>query len=200
MNFIGKEIIACLSCLAPNNWSIDFCENCGSPIGMTSTLDPLKTIQAEGFLLRKATSERPKFIVLLGIWLLFLPWLGGTSAIAINMMVKGKGVADFIFFLISIALALVAVRVLFLVTHNYLTMPDLKQNKKLKGEKKMINTILIFGKIGIFLGAAILVGSWMTDLFGSNLFWSGLLILFVSFGIKIFLSNSIPTPKRSLKI
>jgi hypothetical protein len=71
--------IVCVSCLAENDEQIEFCQSCGSPLGTTSTLDPMSAIQAEGFLFRKTTEGRPKFIVVFGLWLMFFSGIGGWS-------------------------------------------------------------------------------------------------------------------------
>ena len=122
MNKIEPEVIACLSCLAPNDVSVSFCQNCQSPLGGTSALDPVKTIHAEAFVLQGAVSKRPKPIVVLGVWVLFLPWLLGAAALAVSQLINGYGLPSFVFFWVGIALAFVAVKILYMVTRNYVTM------------------------------------------------------------------------------
>ena len=111
--------IACASCLAPNDGSVSFCVNCQSPIGTTSALDPIKTIHAEAFLLQKAVSKRPKPIVLLGVWVLFVPWLLGAAFISLNELARRDGFSSFVFFWTGIGLGYVAVKILYSVTKNY---------------------------------------------------------------------------------
>lgn len=137
MNNFNDETIVCVSCVAQNRQNALFCENCGFPLGARATLDPMGAIQAQGDLLHKAVTKRPKFIVLVGIWILFLPWLILTVPIAYNEIANGKDIYDFIFLCGAVALAAVAVRILFVVTKNYLTMPDLRavKNNTKKGEK-----------------------------------------------------------------
>ena len=127
---MDEEIIACLSCLAPNKASVDFCEKCGAPIGTTSTLDPLKMIRAEGFLLAKATHGKPKPIVLIGVWIIFLPWLVGSLLLAGSQILYGYSFEGFVFFWIGIGLAIVALTVLYRVTKNYFAPPDLERNEE----------------------------------------------------------------------
>ena len=122
MNKIEPEVIACLLCLAPNDVSVSFCRNCQSPLGGTSGLDPVKTIHAEAFVLQRAVSKRPKPIVVLGVWVLFFPWLLGGASIAVSQLVDGYGLPSFVFFWVGIALAFVAVKILYMVTKNYVTM------------------------------------------------------------------------------
>ncbi len=119
-----KDLIICMSCMAPNDKSDDFCQNCRASLATTSTLDPLQTIQNEGSLWRKATSERPKFIVVLGMWVLFLPWIVGTIVIEASIIINWDGFSSLIFFWIGVALFLIALNMLFTVTKNYLTMPE----------------------------------------------------------------------------
>lgn len=116
------ETITCVSCLAQNEQFTAFCRQCGAPISATATVDPLQTIQAEGFLLRKALEGRPKPIVFLGIWILYLPVLGAGVGIAIYMILNGRGWANFIFFWAGMGLASFAFVVLYRATKNYLTM------------------------------------------------------------------------------
>ena len=127
MNDFDNETTACISCFTPNQPNAAFCEKCGLPLDVSGSLDPMRTIQAEGFLLRKAvTLQHPNFIVLLGIWILFLPWLLVSLLIAVSSIANGKGFADFIFFWSAVALALFAIVMLFRVTKNYLTMPNVR--------------------------------------------------------------------------
>ena len=178
-----KRLIPCLSCLAPNGESDLFCDKCGASL-ITSTLDPMRTIQIQGFLLRKATSGTPAFITLLGVWVIFLPWLMGSVLAMFNVDFHETGVSPFIFFLIFLGLTLVALKILFMVTRNYFVMPGADQNKKIKRRKNIRKAILVLGKTGIFMGAGMVLVSWMTDSVGrTNHFWSGLLMLIVSFGI-----------------
>ncbi len=124
MSEIGTDVVACLSCMSPNEPSASFCRSCQAPIGVTSSLDPIKTIHAEAFVLQKAIVKRPKPIVLLGVWVLFLPWLFGAGSIAVNEVLNGYGTPSFVFFWVGVALAFVAVKFLYVVTKNYFTMID----------------------------------------------------------------------------
>jgi hypothetical protein len=100
-----------------------FCHRCGTPIGTTATLDPLHVIQAEGHLLRKAIEGRPKLVVLVGVWLLFLPALVVSALYAVNLITAHSSRADFVFFWCSVGLAYLSVVILWRVTKNYFTMP-----------------------------------------------------------------------------
>ena len=93
-----QDILVCFSCLARNEYLADICEICGAQLGATSHLDPIKINRTESFLLQKAVSERPKFIVLLDIRILCLPVFLITAAIATKEIFYGKGFSGFIFF------------------------------------------------------------------------------------------------------
>ena len=119
----SDETITCPSCQALNNRRAEFCHKCGAPLGPVATLDPMQTIQAEGFLLRKATEGRPSRIVLIGIWIVFLPCLVGTVYSAIRLLFGERGSFGFFFFWGSIGLSIIAFMILYRVTKNYLTIP-----------------------------------------------------------------------------
>ena len=67
----GKQL--CKSCAAPNVPGAHFCVKCGAPLSSYSTMGPFETIFAQGFIYREAAQRPRRFIVVLGIWLIFLP-------------------------------------------------------------------------------------------------------------------------------
>lgn len=71
------ERIVCPRCLFSNDPDVPFCKECGAPIGMVSTIDPIQRIHSEGFCYRSAVDGPPSLIVLIGIWLIFLPVVVG---------------------------------------------------------------------------------------------------------------------------
>lgn len=84
----GEEQMLCPSCLEPNDPDTKYCRGCGAPIGPTAALGPWEQTQAQGFAIRQATtSERPRFILVLGVWLIFFPTALG-SALLLFMTVK----------------------------------------------------------------------------------------------------------------
>jgi len=115
--------IACLSCLAENNPAASFCRECGSPIGATATLDPMKAIQAQGHLFRTALKGRPRFIVVLGMWIMFLPILVVSATVAVFLISNRSRRSDFVFFWAMAGLSYVSFVVLYRVTRNYLMIP-----------------------------------------------------------------------------
>lgn len=65
--------VLCPSCLLANSSMAAFCGDCGAPIGMVSTIDPIQSIYAEGFAYRSAVEGTPRLIVVVGMWMLFGP-------------------------------------------------------------------------------------------------------------------------------
>ena len=117
----NADEIICHSCLTPNASFASFCDSCGAPIGTTATLDPIQSINTQGFLFRKALDGRPKPIVLAGLWLMFFPVLLGSLYAATHLILNRTGIADFFFFWVFVGLAYVASVILYRVTKNYLT-------------------------------------------------------------------------------
>lgn len=118
----SAETVICVSCLTENKQTDAFCRKCGSPIGATTNLNPLGVIQTEGFLLRKALEGRPKLIVLVGVWILFLPVLVISVGSAIYFVLNPRRYSDIIFFGVFLLLAYAAFIILYRVTKNYLTL------------------------------------------------------------------------------
>src|SRR5258708_19281622 len=67
-----RQTTLCGSCGRPNPDDVHFCADCGAPLTRHGTTDPVASIYAEGFVIRKALSEPQKPIVVIGMWL----WLG----------------------------------------------------------------------------------------------------------------------------
>ena len=118
-----NQTVVCISCLTQNNASAGFCRKCGSPIGAVATLDPMQTIQAEGFLFRKALEGRPKPIVVAGVWIIFFPALVLGVGVAVHLIFNPRSFSDFVFFWAFVGLAYAAFVILYRVTRNYLTIP-----------------------------------------------------------------------------
>jgi hypothetical protein len=117
----NAEEIMCPSCLTTNVPFAPFCDSCGAPIGTTATLDPIQSINTQGFLFRKALEGRPKPIVLTGLWLMFFPALLGSLYAATHFILNRTGIADFFFFCVFVGFGYVAFVILYRVTRNYLT-------------------------------------------------------------------------------
>ena len=80
--------VLCPHCAASNGPVADFCVKCGAPLSVIAMTDPLRETLSAGFLYREATGGKPKRIVVVGIWLVFLPglaslplaWGGGVNS------------------------------------------------------------------------------------------------------------------------
>lgn len=112
------EEIVCPSCMHRNAPIVDFCEQCGAPVGAYTTTDPWKSIGAEGFFFRKALSGPMTGVRLIGVWMVLLPFLlipvlylafEGAMSAAVLGVVFGAVVAFFVG------------RKLYRVTRDYLT-------------------------------------------------------------------------------
>ena len=107
---LGEQL--CTSCAAPNEPSADFCAKCGAPISWYSKMGPFESIFAQGFILREAAGRPRRLIVVLGIWLLFLPQaIGGLFFISMG----GSPL-----FLYGSAISLVAIAIIGRTTWNYI--------------------------------------------------------------------------------
>lgn len=111
----------CPSCGLSVDESQAFCPNCEAPIGSMSSIDPMQSIRAEGFLIQRATERRPKLIVLIGAWILFLPFPMCGLFVSVDVILNGsgQGMAGFFFFWGGIALSILGIAILFKVTRNY---------------------------------------------------------------------------------
>ena len=131
-----KTLVVCMSCMTPNDASDKSCRNCRASLFIASSLDPVQTIQNEGALFRKAVSSRPKLIVLVGTWILFVPWIIGTIFLEIQVFANWDGIPSLVFFLLGIASFAAAVIIINAVTRNYRsareTFEAVKQNDQLK--------------------------------------------------------------------
>lgn len=105
-----------MSCLHENSELLKFCKECGAPIGAFTTTMPFERIQAEGFAYREASSNPTKPIVLVGMYLIFFPWLIGAWSMAGYFLYYYDYVWGAIFF----ALGLVACLMLLKTTKNYI--------------------------------------------------------------------------------
>jgi hypothetical protein len=113
--------VTCPSCQALNDRFASFCDSCGAPIGATATLDPVTNIHAQGFMLRKAVDGPPRTIVLVGVWLMFLPALVVSGGVAIYLIVNFRGLGNFVFFWLGAGIMIISGVILYRVTRNYIS-------------------------------------------------------------------------------
>lgn len=68
----------CVSCGTPNGPDRHFCLACDAPLTSHAVNDPFATIFAEGWVYRRAQNAPRSMIVVVGIWMLWLPTLLGS--------------------------------------------------------------------------------------------------------------------------
>lgn len=108
--------VVCPNCSDANEAGADFCALCGAPVGRFTTLDPLKSTYAEGWLFRKAASARIRPIVLIGMWALLGVPVAATALIAIY---HPEGALS-LRVLSSLGMGLIYILVLVRVTRNFI--------------------------------------------------------------------------------
>jgi len=69
---------------------------------------------------RKAVDERPRLIVLAGMWILFFPALLVSVYAAVKLIRMGGGLPNFVFFWAFVGLGYASIVILYRVTKNYL--------------------------------------------------------------------------------
>lgn len=115
-----KEL--CLSCMEPNDTGVPFCARCGAPMTSYAATGPLEHIFAEGYAYRQA-AERPRsFIVVLGIWMIFV-----TVALAGGLMMGMNYRTSLPHFAIGTFLALVSMIMIVRTTRNYFARPQAEE-------------------------------------------------------------------------
>src|SRR5262245_17581054 len=65
----------CYKCGSECLPGVNFCRSCGMPLSNLAVTGPYESILARGFLYREATDSPRKLIVVLGMLLLWAPWL-----------------------------------------------------------------------------------------------------------------------------
>jgi len=116
-----EERMLCTSCLHPNDPDTKYCRNCGAPIGPTAAWGPWEQTQAEGFAIRQATTtERPRLILVLGVWLIFFPiWLGSTLLLGITTMNTDWEFGDKLTMVVCLGFLVLSTALLYRSTVNY---------------------------------------------------------------------------------
>jgi len=105
--------VVCPHCLHQNAPSATFCVQCGAPLGMFANIDPIQQIASEGFTFRSATEGKPPRIILVSIWLIFLPF-------AVMALLGCLAMTGSSFGLLSPVLLVISVGILYRVTRNHL--------------------------------------------------------------------------------
>ncbi len=95
----------CPHCVKPIARFDHFCPHCGGPVTAHAAIDPLGQVYAQGYAyLQATTSDKPKFIVVLGIWLIFGPlvlfglvglfWISMDTSRGISLLANPGGLAQ----------------------------------------------------------------------------------------------------------
>src|SRR5262245_49399102 len=112
----GEERILCTACLAPNDQQAHFCAKCGAPMSSYAATGPFESVFAEGHVYRQAAEKPRRFVVVLGVWMLFgLMALGG-----VIMAIDGRELG-FPFILLGSLMLSVSVAMIWKTTRNYLS-------------------------------------------------------------------------------
>lgn len=120
----SDEMQLCISCLSSNFPDAHFCEKCGAPLDFYSATAPLERIHAQGFAFRSAVIGRPRLVVVIGMWILFMP---GVLVFILRSGIllldrRQPSYEDLISFLYAVFGVLITYR----VTKNYMTIPPIK--------------------------------------------------------------------------
>lgn len=74
----------------PNEASANFCAKCGAPITSYAATGPFESLFAEGHVYRQAVEKPRRFVVVLGIWIIFGPMaLTGVAVLFISREAGG---------------------------------------------------------------------------------------------------------------
>ncbi|HKY33386.1 MAG TPA: hypothetical protein VJV23_12675 [Candidatus Polarisedimenticolia bacterium] len=109
-----REEAVCPGCMEDPEGA-DFCPRCGAPVGRFTTLDPIKSIDAQGLLFRRSARARIGPIVLVGMWLL----LGLPAAVMVLAAVVRPRTVGWIPLLTSAGICVLYLLVLIRVTRNF---------------------------------------------------------------------------------
>lgn len=146
---IENEIKPCPVCLTPNDISATFCEECGSPFGSPSIINPTRVIQADGLHTKKRIiygekiPRTPRKIVLFTSWFLSLLMLV-VIVIGISMLLSDKSshidwFANCFFICLLIAMGYITIILLSATTRYYLKLSRLQKIRISEEKSKKIN-------------------------------------------------------------
>jgi len=118
--FEGRETI-CPSCAGFISVNETFCPACSASIGLPLHNDPVLRLPTEGLAYGRAVQGKPKLVVVIGIWILFLPLLGMALSLLIMILFNGAGTGTigFVMFLLIVGFTYFAGMMLYRVTRNY---------------------------------------------------------------------------------
>jgi hypothetical protein len=118
---IGQPL--CPNCLTPNDPHAHFCCQCSMPLTSHAEIDPISRIYAMGDSWRKANNRPTRLIIVLGMWLIFMPSIFVGIAFLYSVVI-GEPLEDRSLIFIRLPLTLVWVAlsgaILWKTTTNYL--------------------------------------------------------------------------------
>lgn len=119
----GQKETVCQTCLQKNDGGAINCRFCNAPLILSDSADPVKNLPGEGYAYGKAVEGKPKPVVLIGVWVMFLPLLliSGFTALSVIFNDTGGGSMPFILFWMCVAAFAFSLAMLYRVTKNYLT-------------------------------------------------------------------------------
>lgn len=86
-------------------------------------MDPMAAMYAEADMLDRAVNNPRRFVIVLGVWVLFLPGLIAGIFLMINEIQNDGGSSGFFFFWFAAGLTVISAIVLFRITNNYFRPP-----------------------------------------------------------------------------
>ena len=117
---LNNDTVLCLSCMGENDVNTAFCRYCNTWLVSTSNSNPFQQLASEGALYSKAVEGKPKLIVLISVWVIFLmPLIFGTLSAFSVITRGGRGADSLIFYLFSIAVSCFSFIMIYRVTKNY---------------------------------------------------------------------------------
>lgn len=118
------NIKPCMACFAPNDEDATVCSECGAPFGGDGSLVPLGIARSEGQMWQKLATgpsgvKRPTVVILIGVWVIFLPLLATGIAVAVDQIYDRNGFFSFLFFWLGAGITLISLNFLYRVTKGY---------------------------------------------------------------------------------
>jgi hypothetical protein len=123
-----ENFITCRSCYTINEKLDALCQQCGLPLApAAATLGPLSVGETRDGVL-KARERRPRLVVVLGLWLIFFPFLVHAAMVAFDILLYYRTRSNFMIFWLAIGSLSLSVLVLYRITRNYLTLPPRRKD------------------------------------------------------------------------
>jgi hypothetical protein len=123
------NFITCRSCYTINEKLEVFCQQCGLPLDpKAATLGPLNVGETPEDVFLEKRARRPKLVVVLGLWLIFFPFLVHAAMVAFDILLNYRTRSNFMIFWLAIGSLCLSVLVLYRITRNYVTLPPARKD------------------------------------------------------------------------